>query len=129
MRPKPSARPAAARFHPREWEDFGPLDGRSVLHLQCHNGVETIAFAQRGTARVTGLDFSEAGLAAARRNAEAAGVAVEFVAADVYDGVAALGGRTFDLVYTGRGSLMFLPDLGPGPRSWPRWWPPAAWPT
>ncbi|MFD5315879.1 class I SAM-dependent methyltransferase [Streptomyces sp. NPDC127098] len=107
-------RPAAARFHPREWEDFGPLEGRSVLHLQCHNGVETLAFAQRGAARVTGLDFSGASLDVARRNAEAAGAAVEFVEADVYDAGAALGGRTFDLVYTSRGSLMFLPDL----RAW-----------
>ncbi|GAA1571269.1 hypothetical protein GCM10009678_62460 [Actinomadura kijaniata] len=46
-------RPAHTRFHPREWQDLEPLGGRAVLHLQCHNGAETLAFAQRG-AHVTG---------------------------------------------------------------------------
>lgn len=105
-----SERAADTRFHPREWEQLGPLDGRSVLHLQCHNGAETLAFAQKG-ARTTGLDFSGGSLAAARRGARAAGVSVDFVEADVYDAVTALDGRTFDLVYTGRGSLPYLPDL------------------
>jgi SAM-dependent methyltransferase len=103
-------RAAETRFHPREWEQLGPLDGRSVLHLQCHNGAETLAFAQKG-ARTTGLDFSGGNLAVARRSARAAGVSVDFVEADVYDAVTALDGRTFDLVYTGRGSLPYLPDL------------------
>jgi SAM-dependent methyltransferase len=37
----------------------------------------------------------------------------EFVCADVYDAVAALDGRTFDVVYTGIGALGWLPDLAP----------------
>ncbi len=106
-------RAADTRFHPREWEQLGPLEGRSVLHLQCHNGVETVAFAQKG-ARTTGVDFSSENLAVARRSAQAAGATVEFVEADVHDAVEALEGRTFDLVYTGRGSLPYLPEL----RAW-----------
>ncbi|WP_440581813.1 class I SAM-dependent methyltransferase [Streptomyces djakartensis] len=102
--------PAQARFHPREWEQLGSLAEASVLHLQCHNGVETIAFAERG-AKVTGLDFSSASLAVAREVADEAGVRARFVEADVHDAVEALTGETFDVVYTGRGSLMYLPDL------------------
>lgn len=84
-----------------------------MVHLQCHNGVETVAFAQKG-ARTAGVDFSGENLAVARRSAQAAGVRVEFVEADVYDAVEALEGRTFDLVYTGRGPLPYLSEL----RAW-----------
>jgi hypothetical protein len=48
-----------------EWEDLGAVADRDVLHLQCHLGTETLAFAERG-ARAVGLDFSEASVTAAR---------------------------------------------------------------
>ncbi|MFC5722902.1 class I SAM-dependent methyltransferase [Streptomyces gamaensis] len=108
------SRSAEDWFAPFEWDDLGPLHGREVLHLQCHLGTETQAFAARGAARTVGLDFSAAAVGRARRLAAAAGSAVEFVRADVHDAVAALGGRRFDVVYTGKGALCYLPDL-------PRW--------
>ncbi|MGP4006881.1 class I SAM-dependent methyltransferase [Streptomyces sp. 4N124] len=93
-----------------EWEDLGELSGRDVLHLQCHLGTETLAFARRG-ARAVGLDFSEASVAAATGIAEKAGLDVTYVQANVYDAVSALEGRQFDVVYTGKGALCYLPDL------------------
>jgi SAM-dependent methyltransferase len=93
-----------------EWDDLGELTGRDVLHLQCHLGTETIAFARRG-ARAVGLDFSEASVAAARDIAAKAGADVEYVQANVYDAEQALSGRQFDVVYTGKGALCYLPDL------------------
>ncbi|MEU6375718.1 class I SAM-dependent methyltransferase [Streptomyces sp. NPDC046909] len=93
-----------------EWEDLGELTGRDVLHLQCHLGTEKIAFARRG-ARATGLDFSAASVAAARDIAAKADLDVDYVQANVYDAVEALGGRQFDVVYTGKGALCYLPDL------------------
>lgn len=93
-----------------EWTDLGVLDGRDVLHLQCHIGTETAVLARRG-ARVVGLDISGASLAVARDDAGRRGVAVEYVESDVYGAAAALGGRAFDVVYTGKGALCYLPDL------------------
>lgn len=93
-----------------EWEDLGELAGRDVLHLQCHLGTETIALARRG-ARAVGLDFSEASVAAATGIAAKAGADVTYVHANVYDAVEALDGRLFDVVYTGKGALCYLPDL------------------
>jgi SAM-dependent methyltransferase len=93
-----------------EWEDLGELTGRDVLHLQCHLGTETIAFAQRG-ARAVGLDISEASVRAAADIARRAVADVEYVRANVYDAVEALGDRRFDVVYTGKGALCYLPDL------------------
>ncbi|MEV7345221.1 class I SAM-dependent methyltransferase [Streptomyces sp. NPDC093544] len=93
-----------------EWEDLGELAGLDVLHLQCHLGTETIAFAERG-ARAVGLDISEASVAAATEIAARAGADIAYVRANVYDAVEALGGRQFDVVYTGKGALCYLPDL------------------
>lgn len=97
-------------FAPYEWTDMGEVAGRDVLHLQCHLGTETQAFARRG-ARAVGLDFSAASVTHARRLADRAGLSVEYVRANVYDAVEALGGRRFDVVYTGKGALCYLPDL------------------
>jgi SAM-dependent methyltransferase len=104
------SQPAEFWFADYEWEDLGPLEGRDVLHLQCHLGTETIAFARRG-ARTTGLDLSAKSLDEARQIAAAAGVEVDYVHANVYDAVDAVQGRKFDVVYTGKGALCYLPDL------------------
>ncbi|ELP63560.1 class I SAM-dependent methyltransferase [Streptomyces turgidiscabies] len=93
-----------------EWADLGELAGRDVLHLQCHLGTETLAFAERG-ARAVGLDFSEASVTAARGIAAKADLDVTYVRANVYDAVEALEQRRFDVVYTGKGALCYLPDL------------------
>ncbi|MCX4825535.1 class I SAM-dependent methyltransferase [Streptomyces sp. NBC_01142] len=93
-----------------EWEDLGDLTGLDVLHLQCHLGTETLAFAERG-AHTVGLDISGASVAAARDLAASAGRDIDYVQANVYDAAAALGGRRFDVVYTGKGALCYLPDL------------------
>ncbi|MEU0095854.1 class I SAM-dependent methyltransferase [Kribbella sp. NPDC006257] len=103
-------RPAEFWFAEYEWEDLGELDGRDVAHLQCHLGTETVAFARRG-AKTVGLDLSGKSLEEARRIAAEADEKVEYVHANVYDAVEALQGRQFDVVYTGKGALCYLPDL------------------
>ncbi|NIK57955.1 class I SAM-dependent methyltransferase [Kribbella shirazensis] len=103
-------RPAEFWFADYEWADLGPLEGRDVLHLQCHLGTETIEFARRG-ARASGLDLSEKSLEAAREIAGEAGIEVDYLHANVYDAAEAVGGRQFDIVYTGKGALCYLPEL------------------
>ncbi|MFB9429673.1 class I SAM-dependent methyltransferase [Streptoalloteichus tenebrarius] len=96
---------------PFEYAELGDLRGRDLVHLQCHLGTDTVCLARAG-ARAVGLDFSEESVARARRIAEDAGLDIEYVRANVYDAVSALGGRTFDVVHTGKGALNWLPDLG-----------------
>jgi SAM-dependent methyltransferase len=86
------------------------VDGRDLLHLQCHIGTDTICLARHG-ARAVGLDLSGASIDAARELAAECGVAIEYVQSDVYAAAEALGGRRFDVVYTGKGALCWLPDL------------------
>lgn len=102
----------AGRDDLRPWEDaeLGPVAGLHLLHLQCHIGSDTIGWARRG-ARVVGLDFSTEAITAARQLSAGCDLDVEWVQANVYDAVAAVGARTFDVVYTGVGALGWLPDL------------------
>ncbi|GAA4941740.1 SAM-dependent methyltransferase [Nonomuraea thailandensis] len=95
----------------REFElaEVGDVAGRSLAHLQCHLGLDTLSWARLG-AEVTGLDFSDAAIEQARSIAAECGVPARFVTADVYDAPRALG-ETYDIVYTGIGALVWLPDL------------------
>jgi SAM-dependent methyltransferase len=94
---------------------LGDVAGRRGVHLQCHIGTDTVSLSRLG-ATMTGVDFSGESLAAAHRLAATAGADVTYVQSDVYDAPAALGGATFDLVYTGIGALCWLPDI----RRWAR---------
>lgn len=89
---------------------LGDLSGLDGVHLQCHIGTDTLSLARLG-ARMTGLDFSPASLAEARRLAERTATAVRFVEADVYRALEVLDRGGFDLVYTGVGALCWLPDI------------------
>jgi len=102
----------AGRSDLRDFEraELGDVTGKTLVHLQCHFGLDTLSWAREG-ARVSGLDFSTPAIEAARDIAERAGIDADFVAADVYDAPDALGGRRFDVVYTGLGALNWLPDL------------------
>lgn len=90
----------------------GSVSGLRLVHLQCHLGLDTLSWARLG-AHVTGLDVSGASVSAAGDIARRAGLPARFVRSDVHDAPAALGER-YDVVYTGVGALVWLPDL-------PRW--------
>ena len=97
---------------PFEIDEVGDVSGRTLLHLQCHFGLDTLSWARLG-ATVTGLDFSPQAVEAATKLAAEIGAAdrAGFVCADVYSAREAVGGRTFDIVYTGHGALCWLPDI------------------
>jgi SAM-dependent methyltransferase len=90
---------------------LGDLTGLDGVHLQCHIGTDTVSLSRLG-ARMTGLDFSPASLAEARRIAAAAGADIAFVESDVYRAPEVLGTERFDLVFTGIGALCWLPSVG-----------------
>jgi SAM-dependent methyltransferase len=96
-------------LRPVEVEELGDVAGKSLLHLQCHFGLDTLSWARRG-ARVTGVDFSAEAVALARALARELGLTAEFVCSDIYDLRQALPG-TFDVVFTSYGVLCWLPDV------------------
>ena len=96
-------------LHDFEIEEVGDVRGLSLVHLQCHFGMDSLGWARHGAA-VTGLDISTRGVEAAQALADEMGIDARFVTANVYDAVSALG-ETYDIVYTGRGALNWLPDI------------------
>lgn len=88
---------------------FGAVDGRTLLHSQCHIGTDTVSWAKLG-AVVTGIDFSPTALAAARSLAERVGVKATFVETELYDAPQHVP-EQFDCVYTSVGAINWLPDI------------------
>jgi len=89
---------------------LGSIEGLDAVHLQCHIGTDTLSLARLG-ATVTGLDFSESAIEAARRLSAEHGPHVDYVVADAYDAPGVLGVERFDRVYTGIGAICWLPDI------------------
>lgn len=89
---------------------LGDISGLRGVHLQCHIGTDTISLARLG-ASMTGIDFSEKAVEAARKLASETRADATFVQSDMYLAAEVLGAAGFDLVYTGVGSLTWLPDI------------------
>jgi SAM-dependent methyltransferase len=106
-------REGRGRFNAIEEAELWPVDGKRVLHLQCHFGADSLKLAQRG-AKVVGLDFCPAAITAANQLAKELGLAgrARFVQADLYDAPAAIAEpAAFDLVFVTWGAITWLPNI------------------
>jgi len=91
-----------------EVEEVGDVTGKSLLHLQCHFGQDTLSWARRG-ADVTGVDFSEKGINQAISLAKELDIPAKFIRCDIYELDKNLDDK-FDIVFTSAGVLIWLPD-------------------
>src|SRR3954447_19964513 len=96
-------RAGACRLHRVEVEELGEVRGKSLLHLQCHFGLDTLSWANLG-AIVTGADFSDKAIDLARELSRETGIPATFICSNIYDLPAALEGQ-FDIVFTSHGVL------------------------
>jgi SAM-dependent methyltransferase len=94
---------------PIESKEIGALQGRRLLHLQCHFGLDTLCLARRG-AIVTGLDYSTEAICRARELAREAGLDARFLEGNVCDAAELISER-FEIVYVTWGALTWLPDI------------------
>ena len=92
---------------PFETEALGDVAGKSMLHLQCHFGQDTLSLARMG-AKSTGVDFSDKAIDFARGLSEEIKVDARFVLSDV---MALDLGEKFDLVFASYGVIGWIPDL------------------
>ncbi len=90
-------------------ERMGSVAGQSLLHLQCHMGMETLSWQRLG-ARVTGLDYSAAAIDRAQTLAAQLDIPARFVCANVYDTPAVID-EQFDVVFVSVGAICWLPDI------------------
>jgi len=92
-----------------ELREVGNVDGKSLLHLQCHIGSDTLAWVRHG-AVVTGVDFSAESIACANQLSEELGLPGTFIHSNIYD-VRTIHEGQYDVVYTSKGVLCWLKDL------------------
>jgi SAM-dependent methyltransferase len=97
------------RLRSIELSELGDVTGKTLLHLQCHFGMDTLAWARRG-AVVTGVDFSPEAISLARSLSEELDIPARFICSDLYDLPGALNGE-FNIIFTSYGVLHGLPDL------------------
>ena len=110
-------RATGSSLRPIELEELGvsaasnALAGRSLLHLQCNLGSETLSWARLG-ARVTGVDIADAAISFAERLAAESGLSEQarFIRSDIYTLPETLD-ETFDLVVATYGALCWAPSL------------------
>ena len=89
---------------------LGDIRGKSILHLQCYFGMDTLSLSKMG-ANIVGVDFSEEAIQTAKSLNEELGLNAQFCCCNIYDAPAVLQGQQFDIVYTSYGVVNWLPDL------------------
>ena len=94
---------------PIETTELEEVKGKSMLHLQCHFGMDSLDWARRG-AKVTGMDLSDTAIAEARKLNIELGLDAKFICCNLYDLEKNLD-EQFDIVYTSYGVVGWLPDL------------------
>ena len=92
-----------------ELDELGSVQNKTLLHLQCHFGMDTISWSRLG-AHATGIDFSGEAITLARELNEELGCNAKFICANVYDVQPQLH-SVYDIVFTSYGVIGWLPDL------------------
>ena len=92
-----------------ELELLGNIQGKSILHLQCHFGQDTISLSRMG-AKATGIDLSDKAIDCAKKIAKELATNTQFICCDVYSLPEYLDEK-FDVVFTSYGTIGWLPDL------------------
>lgn len=88
---------------------LGNVANKSILHLQCHFGQDSLSLAHMG-AQVTGLDFSDKAILRAQEMAKELQIPARFVCCDVYETRSHVA-EQFDIVFTSYGTIGWLPNL------------------
>ena len=92
-----------------EIEELGDIKGKTLLHLQCHFGLDTLSLARKG-AEVVGVDISDASIQKARQLSEELDIPATFVRSNVFD-IDKVLDMKFDIVYTSYGAINWLDNL------------------
>ncbi len=92
-----------------ELEELGEVTGKSLLHLQCHFGMDTMSWARAG-ADCVGVDLSDEAIDLAKEINTELNLNTEFICCNVYELEQHLD-KKFDIVFTSYGTIGWLPDL------------------
>ena len=107
-----------------ELNELGDVNGKKMLHLQCHFGLDSLNWARLG-ADVTGIDLSDEAIKEAKKINDEVGLNAKFICCNIYDlypqntgfskvlpiGGDSEGAGAFDIIFTSYGVIGWLPDL------------------
>lgn len=92
-----------------EQKELPNIKGKSMLHLMCHFGMDSLSWAHKG-ALVTGSDLSHDSMELAKKLSKETGIPATFICSDIYDLPKVLD-KKFDVVYMSYGVLLWLSDI------------------
>ncbi len=92
-----------------EIQEAGSVRGKTLLHLLCHFGMDTLSWGRRG-AVVTGVDLSDSSIRLAKKLSRETKIPAKFICSDIYDLPKILNAK-FDIVFASYGVLLWLPDI------------------
>ncbi len=92
-----------------ELKEVGDVKNKTMLHLQCHFGLDTLSWARLG-AKATGVDFSEEAIKLAKSLNDELRLNAEFICSNIYD-IESRINEKFDIVFTSYGTIGWLNDL------------------
>ena len=99
----------ALTLHPLELKELTGVEGKTLLHLQCHFGLDTLSWARKG-AIVTGIDISDNSIEMANELKDKAGLKARFIRSDLYD-LPDILDEQFDIVFTSYGVTWWMNDI------------------
>ncbi len=92
-----------------EVSEIGDVTGKTLLHLQCHFGLDTLSFARLG-AKVTGVDISDESIKTARELSDELSVPATFIRSNIYE-IDNVVNDKYDIIFTSYGAINWLDDL------------------
>jgi len=90
-------------------KEMGDVKDKSLLHLQCHIGTDSLSWVLEG-AQVIGVDFSGESIKIANELKRRLGLKARFIESNIYVLPDTLEEK-FDTVYTSQGVLSWLKDI------------------
>ena len=97
-------------LHEIEINELKDIKGKTLLHLQCQFGMDTLSWARLGATRVVGVDYSDVAIDLANKINKELKLPAEFICSNIYD-LPNILDEVFDVVFTSYGVLVWLPDL------------------
>lgn len=98
-----------SNLQPLEIQEIGNVKGKTLLHLMCHFGTETLSWARRG-AIATGVDLSDTSINLAKKLSRETRTPATFICTDIYD-LPKMLDQKFDIVFMSYGVLQWLPSM------------------
>lgn len=106
-------REGGSTLYPDEVELLGDIKGKTLVHLQCNSGQDSLSLSRLG-ATVTGVDISDSAISFAQQLSADTGIPAQFVRSDLYDWFeqASQQGEKFDIAFCSYGAIIWLSDIG-----------------